>query len=191
LNAAELEQVRLHAYQTERLLARSPVLGSVAALAGGVHERCDGSGYPKGLKSGQLDAPARLLAVCDVFYALLAKRPYRPAYSVEAAAALLAEEAGRGALDTAAVRHVLDAADATPRRLLSAWPGGLSDREVEVLRLVARGRTNKDVARVLGISARTVQHHVAHIYTKIGVTSRAGAALFSAERGLTAPEGRQ
>ncbi len=188
LNTAEREQVRLHAYQTERLLARSPVLGPVATLAGAVHERCDGSGYPKGAKSGQLEEPARLLAACDVFCALREARPYRPAYTVETAAALLADEAGRGALDTAAVRHVLDAADAAPQRLPRAWPAGLSDREVEVLRLVAHGGTNKDVARALGISAKTVQHHVAHIYTKIGVTSRAGAALFAAERGLAAPE---
>ena len=79
---------------------------------------------------------------------------------------------------------MLEAADAEPPRMPGAWPSGLSDREVEVLRLVARGRTNKDVARTLGISARTVQHHVAHIYTKIGVSSRAGAALFAAEHGL-------
>lgn len=71
-----------------------------------------------------------------------------------------------------------------PPKLPGAWPAGLSDREVEVLRL-ARGGTNKDVARALRISAKTVQHHVAHIYTKIGVTSRAGAALFAAEHGLT------
>ncbi|HEV3402602.1 MAG TPA: helix-turn-helix transcriptional regulator [Acidimicrobiales bacterium] len=80
---------------------------------------------------------------------------------------------------------MLEAAEAAPPRLPGAWPAGLSDREVEVLRLVARGDTSKDVARALGISAKTVQHHVAHIYTKVGVTSRAGAALFAAEHGLT------
>ena len=49
----------------------------------------------------------------------------------------------------------------------------LSDREVEVVRLVATGATNKDVARALGISAKTVAHHVAHVYDKIGTRSRA------------------
>lgn len=188
LNDAEREQVRLHAYQTERLLARSPVLAPVAALAGAVHERCDGSGYPKSLKSAQLGEPARLLAACDVLCALLESRPHRPAYSVADAATVLTEEARRGALDPAAVRHVLEAADASPPRLPAVWPAGLSDREVEVLRQVARGARNKEVALALGISAKTVQHHVAHIYTKIGVTSRAGAALFAAEQGLTTPE---
>ncbi|HEX2274395.1 MAG TPA: HD domain-containing phosphohydrolase, partial [Acidimicrobiales bacterium] len=186
LNEAEREQVRLHAYQTERLLARSPVLAPAAALAGAVHERCDGPGYPKSLKSAQLDEPARLLAACDVFCALREDRPHRAAYKLDVAASMLTGEARRGALDPAAARHVLEAAEAAPPRLPGAWPSGLSDREVEVLRLVARGGTNKDVARALGISSRTVQHHVAHIYTKIGVTSRAGAALFAAEHGLTA-----
>ncbi len=185
LNEAEREQVRLHAYQTERLLARSPVLGRVAALAGSVHERCDGSGYPKGLKSAHLDEPARLLAACDVFCALREDRPHRPAYKLDVAVSMLTDEARHGTLDPTAARHVLEAADAAPPRLPGGWPSGLSEREVEVLRLVARGGTNKDVARALGISARTVQHHVAHIYMKIGVTSRAGAALFAAEHGLT------
>lgn len=186
LNEAEREQVRLHAYQTERLLARSPVLASTAALAGAVHERCDGSGYPKSLKSAQLDEQSRLLAACDVFCALREDRPHRPAYTLNVATSMLTDEARRGALDLAAVRDVLEAADAAPPRLPRAQPSGLSDREVEVLRLVAHGGTNKDVARALGISARTVQHHVAHIYTKIGVSSRAGAALFAAEHGLAA-----
>lgn len=188
LNAAEREQVRLHAYHTERLLARSQVLSPVAVLAGAVHERCDGSGYPKMLKSSSLDEPARLLAACDVFCALTEDRPHRPALTTDAAATLLAEEAERGDFDLAAVRHVLAAAGLPPARTAGTWPAGLSDREVDVLRLVARGSTNKDVARELGISAKTVQHHVAHIYTKVGVASRAGAALFAAEHGLTAPQ---
>lgn len=187
LNDAEREQVRLHAYQTERLLARSPVLSPVAALAGGVHERGDGSGYPKALRSAQIDQPTRLLAACDVFCALREDRPHRPAVDADAAAGVLIDDARRGALDLAAVRHVLDAAGAAPARRPGSWPAGLSDREVEVLQLVARGNRNKDVARALRISPKTVQHHVAHIYTKVGVTSRAGATLFAAEHGLTGP----
>jgi len=187
LNAAEWEHVRLHAYQTERLLARSPLLTSVAGLAGAIHERCDGSGYPKSLRSPHLDERARLLAACDVYCALREDRPHRPAFGAEESATILTDEAARGALDGTAVRHVLDATGMTPARRGLEWPSGLSDREVEVLRLVARGGTNKDVARALTISHRTVQHHVAHIYTKIGVTSRAGAALFAAEHGLTGP----
>jgi HD-GYP domain-containing protein (c-di-GMP phosphodiesterase class II) len=190
LNAAEWEQVRLHAYQTERLLARSPLLAPMATLAGGIHERCDGSGYPKSLGAAHLDEPTRLLAAADVFCALGEDRPHRPAFSTDRAAAILAEEAGQGRLDLGAVRAILDAGGISSPARVGAWPAGLSDREVEVLRLVSKGASNKDVARTLGISPRTVQHHVAHVYTKIGVTSRAGAALFAAENGLTAPTWR-
>ena len=186
LNAAEWEQVRLHAYQTERFLARSPLLAPVAALAGAIHERCDGSGYPKSLRAPQIDEGTRLLAASDVYCALREDRPHRPAFSADRAAAILTQEAEQGGLDRAAVRAVLDASGTAPSARPASWPAGLSDREVEVLRLVSRGATNKDVAAALGISHRTVQHHVAHIYTKIGVTSRAGAALYAAEHGLTA-----
>lgn len=187
LNAAEWEQVRLHAYHTERLLDRSPALAPAALLAGAVHERCDGSGYPKRSRAAQLDVPSRLLAACDVYWALREDRPHRPARSAQEAAAVLSAEVGRGALDRTAVRNVLEAAGATPLRHEAPWPKGLTDREVEVLRLVVRGRTNKDVARALGISPRTVQHHVAHVYTKVGVSSRAAAALFAADHGLISP----
>lgn len=60
----------------------------------------------------------------------------------------------------------------------------LSNRELEVLSLVALGRTNEEVGAALGISKKTVQHHVAHAYRKLGVTGRVGAAVWLTERGL-------
>lgn len=187
LNAAEWELVRLHAYHTERLLARSALLAPVAAVAGAVHERSDGSGYPKSLHSTRVEWGARLLAACDAYAALCEDRPHRPAVSADAAARTLEAEVEAGRFDLAAVRCVLEAAGHVRAARAGGWPAGLTDREVEVLRLVSRGGTNKDVARELGISHRTVQHHVAHIYNKIGVASRAGAALFAAENGLSGP----
>ena len=65
-----------------------------------------------------------------------------------------------------------------------AWPSGLTDREVEVLRLVAGGSSNREVARALVISPRTAEHHVQHIYGKIGVSTRAAAAMFAMQHGL-------
>ena len=186
LNAAEWEQARLHAYLTERLLARSPVLEPLVALAAGDHERCDGSGYPKALRGGGVDEGGRLLAACDVHVALREDRPHRPALTDAAAAAVLVGEAKSGRLDRASVEAILDLAG-TPTRVDADQPAGLTDREIDVLRLVARGDTNKGIARQLRISPRTVQRHVAHIYDKIGVTSRAGAALFAAEHDLTGP----
>ena len=186
LNAAEWEQVRLHAYLTDRLLARSPILEPMAALAAGDHERCDGSGYPKSLRGAGLDERGRLLAACDVYVAVREDRPHRPAMAEDEAAAVLVAEVKAGRLDRSSVELVLDVAG-VPTRVRADQPAGLTDREVEVLRLVAHGDTNKAIARALRISPRTVQHHVAHIYDKIGVTSRAGAALFAAEHELTRP----
>jgi DNA-binding CsgD family transcriptional regulator len=57
-------------------------------------------------------------------------------------------------------------------------------RELEVLRFVGTGKTNREIALILGLSSKTVQHHVAHAYDKLGLYSRAGAALWLAERGL-------
>ena len=79
--------------------------------------------------------------------------------------------------------RVLTAAGHRPHRTAS-WPAGLSDREVEVLRLLCRGGTKKEVASLLNISPSTVDHHVRHIYGKIGVATRAGATLFAVERDL-------
>src|SRR3970282_1887580 len=75
---------------------------------------------------------------------------------------------------------------AAKRKLV--WPGGLSDREVEVARLVAIGRTNKEIGALLGMSPRTAQKHVMNVYEKLGLESRAGLALYAVERGLLDPD---
>jgi HD-GYP domain-containing protein (c-di-GMP phosphodiesterase class II) len=180
---AEWERARLHAYYTERVLWQAPPLRAQAAIASAAHERLDGRGYHRGLPAAMAGLPARVLAVADVFGALSEPRPHRPALDAEAARRVLLEQAREGTLDAAVVRALLDAETGeAPRR--AAWPKGLSDREVEVLRLVARGRTNKEIATLIGVSPKTVQHHVAHVYDKIGVESRAAAALFATEAGL-------
>ena len=119
----------------------------------------------------------RLLAAADVYAALVADRPHRPAFSRDEAARILRAEPG---LCPDAVEAVLD----TPGRR-ATFPAGLSEREVEVLVLLARGLTNKQIAAELVVSPRTVQHHVAHVYAKIDRRTRAGAAMFAAEHGLT------
>jgi DNA-binding NarL/FixJ family response regulator len=101
-----------------------------------------------------------------------------------AAAEQLSADAGRGRLDGEAVRAVLTVAGHRRTRPRGAWPAGLSDREVDVLRLIARGATYKDVARHLYISPRTAAHHVQHIYNKIGVSTRAAATMFAMEHDL-------
>ncbi len=64
------------------------------------------------------------------------------------------------------------------------YPGGLTNREVEVLRLVAQGLTNEQVAEQLVISPRTVNSHLASIYGKIGVSSRSAATRYAMEHHL-------
>jgi putative nucleotidyltransferase with HDIG domain len=184
LSTVERERVRLHPYYTERVLSSTPLLAPIGAAAGSHHERADASGYPKGLPAGMIPRVGRVLAAADFYQALTEARAYRPAHAAADAAKLTAAEASAKRLDGDAVDAVLAAAGHRAKRTRGAWPAGLSDREVEVLRLVARGRSNKEVAGALDISAKTVQHHVMHIYCKIGVSTRAGAAVFAIEHDL-------
>lgn len=187
LTQGEWERVRLHAYQTERILARSPGLAGIAELAGMHHERLDGSGYHRQAKGLAATPGARLLAAADAYHAMTEPRPHRRAMTADAAAEELRSEVMRGRLDGRAADAVLVAAGkggAIPRGTARSWPAGLSDREVEVIGLVARGESNPSIARRLGISRRTAEHHVQHVYDKIGVSTRAGAALFAVEHGL-------
>lgn len=184
LSTSEWERVRLHPYYTERVLARPQGLATVAAVAALHHERLDGSGYYRGIPAALLSLPARVLAAADVYHALTEPRPHRSAYTAEAAADHLRAEAWDGRLDAGAVNAVLAAAGhrvATARR---EWPAGLSDREVEVLRLIARGLANREMAKRLTITEKTVGHHIQHIYNKIGVSTRAAATLFAMQHDL-------
>jgi HD-GYP domain-containing protein (c-di-GMP phosphodiesterase class II) len=178
----EREHVRGHAYDTERILARAAFLGPAAEIASQDHERLDGSGYHRRLPPASLPATVRVLAAADVFRALVEPRPHRPARKPDEAAHELRYEARAGRLDAEAVEAVLGAAGQTTRPPPRA--GGLSEREVEVLRHVARGLTNKEIAVTLDISVKTAGHHVEHIFQKIGVTTRAAAGLFAMQNDL-------
>jgi HD-GYP domain-containing protein (c-di-GMP phosphodiesterase class II) len=184
LTNAEWERVRLHPYYTERVLAQSKALAPLGQLAALHHERLDGSGYHRGVPGSFQNASARVLAATDVFHAMLEPRPHRPAFSPEQATSNLELEVREGRLDRDAVNAVLAAAGQKPRRARRTWPEGLSEREVEVLRLIARGLANRQMADRLGISKVTVGHHVQHIYDKIGVSTRAGATLFAMQHDL-------
>jgi HD-GYP domain-containing protein (c-di-GMP phosphodiesterase class II) len=183
LSRAETERVRLHPYLTERVLASSPALSQLAPIAVQHHERLDGSGYPGGLTGGALLPEGRLLAAADFYHARTEPRPHRPASTPDEAAAQLRAEARAGRLDGDAVPAVLAAAGHRVARRADR-PAGLTSREVEVLRLLARGLSNKQIAEHLVISRKTASHHVEHIYAKTGTTNRALASLFAANHGL-------
>jgi HD-GYP domain-containing protein (c-di-GMP phosphodiesterase class II) len=183
LTRAELERVRLHPYLAERMLALSSALAPLGELAAQHHERLDGSGYPRGLHGATIPPSARVLAAADVYQAMIELRPHRPARSPDEAAAELRSEVRAGRLDGEAVNAVLGAAGHRVRRRRE-FPAGLTAREVEVFGLLARGRTNKQIAGALHITPKTVANHVEHIYGKIDCSTRAAASLFAMQYGL-------
>jgi len=181
LTTSEWERVRLHPYYTERILDRCGALAPLVAPASSHHERIDGSGYHRSVLGEALSRSARILAAADVFAALTAERPHRPAHGEQEASRALEAEAN---LDGDAVACVLAAVGRRPAPPPAGWPAELTDREVEVLRLIARGRSNRDVAERLVISPKTVGRHVENLYRKIGVSSRAAAAVYAMEHRL-------
>jgi HD-GYP domain-containing protein (c-di-GMP phosphodiesterase class II) len=189
LTESEWERVRLHGYYTERILARPAAFARLGAIATHHHERVDGSGYHRAVRGGALSAGARVLAASDAYRAMLEARPHRPARTRDEAAAELRRDARAGRLDADAVAAVLEhAGHCTPA---AARPriAGLTERELEVLRLIARGRSAKQVATALGIAAKTADNHIQSVYAKAGVSTRAGATLFAMEHGLVEPGG--
>jgi DNA-binding CsgD family transcriptional regulator len=184
LSPDDWERVRLHAYHTERVLSRSPFLAALAPIATFHHERLDGSGYHRGTPAAALAMPARLLAAADAYHAMTEPRPHREPRSPEQAAETLGAEARAGRLDRDAACAVLAAADQRIPRI--GRPAGLTDRESAVVGLLARGLKTSQVARVLGISGKTADRHIQNAYRKMGVSTRAGAALFAMQHGLVA-----
>jgi HD-GYP domain-containing protein (c-di-GMP phosphodiesterase class II) len=183
LTRSELERVRTHPYLSERMLAFAPSLEGLGRIAAQHHERLDGSGYSRGVSGDQIAMSARLLAAADVYQALCEPRPHRPARAAPDAAGELRREVTAGRLDGEAVDSVLRAAGHRVGRRRE-WPAGLTTREVEVLRLLARGLSNKQIAAELVISPKTAGSHVEHIYRKIDASNRAQASLFAMRHGL-------
>ena len=187
LGAGEWERVRMHPYLTERMLHQSVALEPLGRVAVQHRERLDGSGYPRGLAGGTISRAARILGAADAYQAMREPRPYRQPRSALDAAAQLRGEVTAGRLDADAVEAVLGAAGHRVSRRREG-PAGLTIREVEVLRLLARGLSNKQIARALVISPKTVANHIEHIYSKINVSTRAAASLFAMSHGLLPDE---
>ncbi|OBC15418.1 LuxR family transcriptional regulator [Mycobacterium sp. 852013-50091_SCH5140682] len=183
LTLAEFERVRLHPYLTERILHRIPGLQRVASVAANHHEYLNGRGYPRGARARQLTMPDRLVAAAVAYQSAVEPRPYREPLSTQGAARRLHTRVRDGELDQVAVDAILHAAGHRGRRA-ALRPGGLTAREVEVLRLVAQGASNKEIAAKLVISEKTARNHVERTYAKIGVSNRIGASMYALECGL-------
>jgi HD-GYP domain-containing protein (c-di-GMP phosphodiesterase class II)/DNA-binding CsgD family transcriptional regulator len=180
LDWGEMERVRLHAYYTERVLSPIVVLRPVAEIAAAAHEHLNGTGYPQTRIGRSLLPAARILAAADMAVAMSEARPYREALSPAAIASELVGEVNAGHVDASAADAVL-ACLGLKMRIIPPHAHAVSDRELEVCRLIARGKMNKEIADVLGISVSTVQNHVAHIFDKLGVHSRSGVAVWLVE----------
>jgi DNA-binding CsgD family transcriptional regulator len=187
LSAGEWERIRMYPYLTERMLHQSAALAPLGEIAVQHRERLDGSGYPRGLSGGAISRPARVLGAADAYASMREPRPHRPARSAEDAAEQMRAEVRAGRLDGAAADAVLEAAGhRLPRRREGL--AGLTAREVEVLVLLARGLSNKQIAERLVITPKTAGNHVEHIYAKIDASSRAAAAMFAVQHGLLPEE---
>ena len=185
LGFGEWERVRLHPHFTERAFAQSQALAPIGLLAGSHHERLDGSGYHRGLRGPALDKTARILAAADCYTAMREARPYRPALEPAAAEAELMREAEEGRLDAGGGRRGArrrrpprpEAAARAAGRPDAARAGGAAGAR-------AAAHSNQAIADDLGISAKTVGHHVQHVYQKAGVRSRAAATVWAFEHDL-------
>jgi HD-GYP domain-containing protein (c-di-GMP phosphodiesterase class II) len=186
LNQSEWERVRLHPYHTQRILSLATPLRASATIAGLHHERLDGSGYHVGLHANALPFTARLLAVAEIYQSMSEDRAWRPALKPDEVARQLQREVAARRLDSRAVEATLSAAGQPKQKGRSShgWPAGLTDREVDVLRAIARGLANKQIAGELHVSQATVHTHVINLYGKIGAKTRTGATLFALEHDL-------
>jgi HD-GYP domain-containing protein (c-di-GMP phosphodiesterase class II) len=187
LGPGEWERVRMYPYLTERMLHQSAALAPLAAIAVQHREHLDGSGYPHRLSGGAISRPARILGAADAYQSMREPRAHRPAWTAPEAAAQLRGEVRAGRLDGTAVDSVLAAAGhRVPRRRDGV--AGLTAREVEVLTLLARGMSNRQIGERLVITPKTVGNHVEHIYAKIDASSRTAAGLYAMHHGLLPEE---
>jgi len=188
LTAGEREAYRLHPYHGGRVLSRVPAFRDAARVVACHHEREDGGGYPLGLAGAQIPAEARVIAVADRFDELTHETPGGTALDPEAAvAAMRGEQDGpvwNAAVEALAEELQVARSRGSDSRRRTYWPADLTNREVEVLRVLSQGLSRREIARTLHISESTVRHHLEHIYDKIGVTTRTAATLFAMEHGL-------
>ena len=158
--------------------------------------RCDGAEATRRIRSVDPDARVVVLttyaddrSVLDALRAGARGYLTKDAGSDEILAALRQVVLGHAAIDPAVQHHLLDALatgsaavpDPSPGRL----PDGLTNREAEVLRLLARGLSNGQIAETLFVSASTVKTHINNLFAKIGARDRAQAVAYAYERGLT------
>ena len=184
LTESDWERVRLHPYYTQRILAHPRALADLGTLAASHHERLDGSGYYRNLPGTLLTPAMRILMAADAYQAMTENRPHRAARLPEQAAEELKRETRAGRFDGEAVNAVLAAAGHHTPEVRHEHLAGLTEREIDVLRLVAHGLSNRQIAQQLILSPKTVGNHLQNIYIKIDVSTRAAATFFAMQHHL-------
>jgi HD-GYP domain-containing protein (c-di-GMP phosphodiesterase class II) len=186
LSRAEREQRKLHAHHSELVISSIAGFEEVARLAGAHHERMDGGGYPSGARASTLPLGARLIAAASRFDEIAHPGDGSPGFSPGEAIEAMRSDTPAGICPEAFAALVEAVRDGPvrPPPSRAGRPAGLTEREVEVLRLVSRGLRRREIAGALTVSEATVRHHLEHIYAKIGVSTRVAAALFAVEHHL-------
>jgi HD-GYP domain-containing protein (c-di-GMP phosphodiesterase class II) len=184
-SASEWEYYRLHSYYTQRVLERVEPFRELAPAAAAAHEWINGQGYHRQLIGEQIPLHGRILAVADTYAQLIQQQdnqlePEDALRIMRSSVGTQFDESCYDAL-TASLTGVHPIKRATPvhRQL-----GDLTEREAEVLHLLAQGQSNPQIANILVISRKTVEHHLEHIYNKIGVTCRTSAVVYAVQHGI-------
>src|SRR6266487_61237 len=182
-SSSEWETYRLHPYYTQRVLERVQALQDLAPAAAAHHEWVNGQGYHRQLSGEQIPFHGRILAVANTYARLIQLQGEQKdqAAVLREMHPLVDRQFDRRCYEAlvASVSHGLRRSLIRPRKT-----GDLTEREVEVLCLLAQGRNTPQVARALGISKKTVEHHLSHIYAKIGVSCRTAAVVYAVQQGI-------
>lgn len=182
LSSSEWETYRLHPYYTQRILERVEALQELAQAASADHEWINGQGYHRQLCGEQIPFHGRILAVANTYARLVKQQENqkKPAEVLPHMRSLVGVQFDRTCYDALVTslsgRNGLRSSPPRTRHV-----DNLTEREIEVLRLLAQGQNTPRIARTLDISKKTVEHHLSHIYDKIGVTCRTAAVVYAVQ----------
>lgn len=178
------EQIRLAPYWTSRAARHIGNLAEEAEIASYEGERLDGSGHFRGCVGSSIPLEAQVVAAASMWVLLRTPRPWAEALSEGDAREELLKEARLGRLNPDAANAMTGYREPLKKPSLQVGDTlrdpSLTARETDVLRGISHGLTNKEVARLLSISPRTVGTHVENAFRKLGCTTRAAATLKAA-----------